>query len=114
MSTRRKPRLVDAPMALASDGTPLLNITHLVDAPDPVAAIRGLLAAGHTLFVGVVVPARDRKRFAGEVEDALADVVGRTGTRLTSKASARSWEAQASAHRGRAGSRARRPRGRRP
>ena len=114
MSARQKPRLVDAPMALTSDSTPLLNLTHVVDATNLVAAVRRLLAAGHTLFVGVVVPARDRKRLAGEVEDALADVVGRTGARLTSKASARSWEAQASAHRGRAGSRARRPRGRRP
>ena len=82
MSTRRKPRLVDAPTAWASDGTLLLNITHLVDAGDPVAAVRRLLADGHTLFIGVAVPLRDRQRLAKDVEDALADAVGRMGPKV--------------------------------
>jgi streptomycin 6-kinase len=83
MSTRKHPaKLIDAPMALASDGTPLLNITHVVDATDPVAVVRTLLAAGHTLFIGVVVPARCRRRMAKDIDDAATEVACRIGGRV--------------------------------
>ena len=42
----------DAPMALASDGKLLVNVTHLKDG-DILEAARELLDAGHTLFVGI-------------------------------------------------------------
>jgi hypothetical protein len=83
VSTRRKPtKLVDVPMAIASDGTPLLNITHLVDAADPVATVRRLLAEGHTLFVGVMAPPGYRKRMAKDIEDAAAELACRIGERV--------------------------------
>jgi len=86
---RRKPRLVDSPMALASDGTPLLNVTHLVDVDDPVAAVRRLLADGHTLFIGVTLPTELRREHLREVHDVLADAVGRLGPRLRVRKGAR-------------------------
>jgi hypothetical protein len=82
MSTRRRGKLLDAPMAITSHGQPLLNITHLDDATDPVAVVRRFLAAGHTVFIGVAVPPRDRKRMAKDIEDAAAEIVCRIGGRL--------------------------------
>jgi len=82
VSTRRRGKLLDAPMALTSDGEPLLNIAHLNDAADPVAMVRRLLAEGHTIFVGVTVPRRDRRRLMKDIEDAAAEIVCRIGGRL--------------------------------
>lgn len=86
MKTTKKPKrggkLVDAPMALASDGTLLLNVAHLDGMANVVAAVQRLLDDGHQVFVGVAVPARLRRELLRDVEDAAADVVGRLGPRL--------------------------------
>jgi hypothetical protein len=103
----------DAPMALASDGKLLVNVTHLKDG-DILEAARELLDAGHTLFVGIAVPARHRKRLARDVDDAAADMVGRLGALISARASFRSSAPPASVSRGRPASRVARPRGRRP
>ena len=82
MSTRRRGKLLDPPMAITSDGQPLLNITHLDEAADPVAVVGRLLAEGHAVFIGVAVPARYRKRLAKDIEGAAAEIVCRIGGRL--------------------------------
>jgi hypothetical protein len=112
-------RVVQAPMAVTSDGMIVVNATHLAVEPTLDAAIRYAKESGHDVFVGVVVPRGLRDEFVREVDDALADVVGRLGPRLTSSAvrasaSSPSSVAQASARRDRPEGRAPRPRGRRP
>jgi hypothetical protein len=69
-------------MAMTSDGKPLLNVTHLNEATDPAAVVRRLLVEGQTLFIGVAVPARYRKRLAKDIEGAAAEIVCRIGGRL--------------------------------
>jgi hypothetical protein len=69
-------------MAITSDGQALLNIAHLIDATDPLAAVTKLVAEGRRLFIGVVVPARDRRRLAKDIEDAAAEIICRIGGRL--------------------------------
>ena len=114
------PPLLDAPMAVASDGTVLLNLTHIVaDKNDLDAIIAVACATGLPVFVGVVVPVRHRARLAHDIDDALAGAAGRIGATLTSSvrgesASGPSLGAPALDHRDQRGRRAPRPRGRRP
>ena len=111
MTPKKMGSFVDAPTALASDGSLMVNVTHLLN-DDPLVALRQLLKDGHQLFVGVVVPGELRGRLLKEVDDSLADVVGRVGVKLT-EASARSSGPPASKSRGRPGPPAAHPRGRR-
>jgi hypothetical protein len=82
VSARRAAKLLDTPMAITSDGQPLLNITHMEEASDPVGVVERLLDEGHTLFIGVAVPARYRRRLAKDIEGAAAEIVCRIGGRL--------------------------------
>ena len=86
MKTTEKPKragkLLDAPLAVASDGTLLVNVAHLDGMPDPVAAVQRLVDDGHQVFVGVAVPAPLRRELLRDIDGAAADVVGRLGPRL--------------------------------
>jgi hypothetical protein len=73
---------MDAPIAVASDGTIIVNATHLDAGTDPIAAVRRLLDEGHEIFVGVVVPNNLRRELLRDVDDAAADLVGRLGAKL--------------------------------
>jgi hypothetical protein len=66
-------------MALASDGTLLLNIamTHGPDAPE--ALLERALARGGKVFIGVALPGRHRARLLHDIDDAALDVAGRIG-----------------------------------
>jgi len=77
----RVSKISDAPMAVASDGTVLLNLTHLENG-DALAAARKLLDGGHEVFVGVAVPARLRRELLQGIDDGAADLVGRLGAQI--------------------------------
>jgi hypothetical protein len=72
----------DAPMAVTSDGSVLVNVMQLDVGCDPTEAVRVLLKLHHEVFVGVVVRKGHRRTLMRDVDDALADVVGRLGPRL--------------------------------
>ncbi len=84
VSASKRPRIVDAPMAITSAGDVVVNVTHVEDGAeaDPVAAVRRLVAAGHEVFVGVVVPKALRREVFRDVHDVLADVVGRAAPKI--------------------------------
>ena len=109
MIPRGASAILDAPIAFASDGTMLVNATHLGRGERNIDDVVGYAkATGLPVFVGVAVPARLRKRFVREIDDASADVVGRLGPKLTAsgeRASASSRSAGAP-RRGRRGPRA--------
>lgn len=75
-------QLIDVPLALASDGTMLVSITHLEQIDDVAAVIARLIGEGHRLFIGVAVPGALRAKLLRDVDDGLADVVGRLGVRV--------------------------------
>jgi hypothetical protein len=73
-------------MAITSDGSLVVSMTHIDGDVDDVAAkLRQLLDEGHEVFVGVVVPAGLRRELDRDLEEVLADVVGRLGPRLRSR-----------------------------
>ena len=78
----RRAALIDAPMAIASDGSVLVNLTHLDSSGDVIEDARRLMRDGHQVFIGVALAPGMRRLVMGELEDALADVVGRVGARL--------------------------------
>ena len=81
MTTRKKPNVSDAPMAIASNGMVLVNLTHLENG-DVLEAARKHLDEGHQVFVGVVVPRHLRASLAKDFEDAASDLTCRIGGRL--------------------------------
>jgi hypothetical protein len=102
-------------MALASDANIVVNAIQLGPGMSLDDVVRYAKATGSPVFVGVAVPARLRKRFVREIDDALADVVGRLGPRLTAfgraSASSRAEERRSSGpSRDRPGAHARRRR----
>jgi len=106
-----------APMALASDGSLLLNIAEFQDETSPDALLRAAQATGLVVFVGVIVPANRRKTLLHYLDDAVAEVAGRIGAKLTAEsasASSPSSGAPGPAHQDPRGRRAPHPRGRRP
>jgi hypothetical protein len=84
VTSTKKPKLVDAPLAVTSAGDVVLNITHVEDGAevDPVAAVRRLLDVGHEVFVGVVIPKALRPELLRDVHDVLADAVGRAAPKI--------------------------------
>ncbi len=85
MSRRRNPAIVEAPLAVASDGAILVNAIQLGSKTDLDALVAYAEVTGLSIFVGVVVPARLRGRFTRELDDMSADVVGRLAPRLVRK-----------------------------
>jgi hypothetical protein len=113
--TPRRTKISMAQMAVASDGGVLVNVAQLTTSDSLAAILKLADRTGLDVFVGVVVPGRLRGRVLRDVDDALADVVGRWGPKITSpvgEASA-SDHAVARGHRGRRGRREERLRPRR-
>ena len=109
--------VLDAPIALASDGTLLVNVAQLSPGTVLDEILRYAEVTGLPIFIGVAVPGRLYKRFVRELDDAVADVVGRLGPRVTASceresASSRSSGERASASPGQRAGRVRRPQGR--
>jgi hypothetical protein len=76
-------------MALASDGSILVNAAQLTTKDDLAAVVECARASGLPVFVGVIVPDRLRKEVLRDLDDAAADIVGRLGARLAPKRSRR-------------------------
>ena len=104
-------------MAVASDGAVLVNAHQLAVKDDLAAVVECAEESGLDVFVGVMVPAEMRANVMRNLDDALADVVGRIGERLTgagksASASSRSAADSRRARQGPPAAPARRPRGR--
>lgn len=82
MSRRRKAGVVEAPLAVTPGFAVLVNALHLGTGDDLDAIVRYAKASGLPVFVGVAVPTRMRGRFAVELDDLAADVVGRLAPRM--------------------------------
>jgi hypothetical protein len=96
---RRTPRrLHDAALALAVDGTLLLNAAHAfaIERHQPDAAellLRQVLASGVAVFIGVPLQGRDRtealRRLANGAADAAGHIVGQRRRRVRDRKSGR-------------------------
>jgi len=80
--SRRPPRVSTAPMAVASDGGVLVNAAQLTTSDSLAAIVKVAERTGLGVFVGILVPARLQRGVLRDVDDALADVVGRLGPKL--------------------------------
>ncbi len=111
----RRATISMAQMAVASDSGVLVNVAQLTTSDSLAAILKLAERTGLHVFVGVVVPERLRKRVLRDVHDALADVVGRLGPKLTSPVvgASASDHAVARGHRGCRGRREERLRPRR-
>lgn len=67
---------------MTSDASIIVNANQLGTATDLDAVVRYARATGLPVFVGVVVPVGLVPGVLRDVDDALADVVGRLGPRL--------------------------------
>ena len=85
MSPSKKVRVTvsDAPMAVLSSGEVALSVTHLDGMAQLIAKIEKLVPVGHEVFIGLVVPRELRTRLIKELDDSVADVIGRVGTLIT-------------------------------
>jgi hypothetical protein len=77
-------------MAVASDGSLIVNAGHLSVKDDLAAVVEVAEKTGLPVFVGVAVPVRLRRAVLRDIDDALADVVGRLGPRLLKRRGRRS------------------------
>jgi hypothetical protein len=77
MRPRRKRRderaYHQAPLAVASDGSLIANLLAVGEG-SVLAALERLRAAGHTVFVGVVVSGAERQAVMAEIDDAAAEI----------------------------------------
>lgn len=105
-----------APMAVTSDGTVLVNLTHVLDGEDALTLVDAL-PKNATVFVGIAVPDRSRQKVMHTIDNATAELVAIIGGKRAlgiASASGPSSEEQASTRRGRREDRAPRRRDRRP
>ena len=79
---RRRTKLSMAPMAIASDGSIVVNAAQLGTKSDLTSVVECAARSGLAVFVGVVVPGRMAEQFLKNVDDSMADIVGRLGPRL--------------------------------
>jgi hypothetical protein len=74
MSRRRKPRVVKAPMAVASDGSILINVAASAGPHDTVKLVERAVAEGCPIFAGVTVSAQERRLVLTHLDDATAEI----------------------------------------
>jgi hypothetical protein len=67
----------DAPLAVAVDGTVLLNVTEVDGTDDADAALRQAEARGDVVFVGIVAKADEAAAVLARLADAGAEAVAR-------------------------------------
>ncbi len=82
MRSRPSKTVCTAPMAVASDGSVLVNAYQLATKDGLAAAIEAARRTALVVFVGVVVPAKFGGKMAKDIDDATADVAGRLGAKL--------------------------------
>jgi thiamine pyrophosphate-dependent acetolactate synthase large subunit-like protein len=72
-------KLSKAPMAIASDGTILVNATRLTCEDGIEEAIKAALATGRPVFIGVELDPKTAGRALERLDDAVAEIAGRIG-----------------------------------
>ena len=75
-------KVIDSPLAVASDGAVVINITHLDLDPLEPGLVARLVEAGHLVLVAIAVPDRLGPELAKNIGDGAADLVGRLGPRV--------------------------------
>lgn len=83
---RRRPKVSMAPMAVTSTGEVLVNAYQLGREDHLEAVVEAARTTGLAVFVGVAILPRLREHVLDDVDDVLADVVGRLGPKLTASA----------------------------
>jgi hypothetical protein len=76
MSRRRSKKVSTAPMAVASDGTLLLNIAMTDGPADPRKLVERALAQGSPVFIGVIANRSEVAVTKRWMDDATFEVVG--------------------------------------
>jgi hypothetical protein len=71
-----------APMAVASDGSIVINAAEFSNDLDPEVLAKFAVTTGAAVFVGLVVPPRLIGRLRKDLDDAAADIAGRLGGKL--------------------------------
>ncbi len=66
-----------APLALALDGSVLLNVTSLLDAATVAKVAAALAVDPAALFIGTTVPKAHRAQVLTRIDDAAAEVAAR-------------------------------------
>jgi hypothetical protein len=74
-------RLHAAALALASDGSLLVNLAHLHNTQDPAGLLRVAVGHGGALFLGVTLTRRESRDVARWVEDSTAEATAHLGGR---------------------------------
>jgi hypothetical protein len=87
-------------MAVASDGSVIVNAHQLAVADDLAVAVEAAQRTGLVVFVGVVVPDSEAKKLAKPIDDAAAEVAARVGAKLTAGRGSASCRSSAAARSG--------------
>lgn len=80
--SRRKPRLMRAPLFVASDGTLILNMYATTDAADAQSALAEALKTGRPITIGVALTDREADDLLEDLGDGVNDTVNRVGVDL--------------------------------
>jgi len=80
--TRRSKRVCLAPLAVASDGSLLINMAEFQDDVRVEALVSSAKATGLVVFVAVVVPDGFREQVRRDLADAATDMAGRLGPKV--------------------------------
>ena len=75
-------KVIDAPMAVASDGRIVINVTHLDLDPMEPGLVARLVQAGALVLVAIAVPDRLGPELLRDVDDAASEIAGRLGPRV--------------------------------
>jgi hypothetical protein len=86
---RARGRLHQAPLALATDGTVLVNVARLVDRDDLDRVIEHARDQGGPIFVGVLVPTADMPGLLHDLDDAAAEIAAWVSVRRHRRGSRR-------------------------
>ncbi|MFI5302625.1 MAG: hypothetical protein ACHREM_31435 [Polyangiales bacterium] len=76
------PQILDAPLAVASDGTVLIGVAWLDHSSKAIDVAQKLVDEGQTIFIGIAIPRSMRADVLAEIENGAAEVAGRLGGRL--------------------------------
>ncbi len=79
--SRSNPSFSTAPLALASDGTILVNVAQLVTEDDLEAVIDAAKKHQGPIFIGVPLTKAETKSALARMDDAAAEIAARIGGR---------------------------------
>jgi hydrogenase maturation factor len=85
----RKPRLLEAPLLVASDGTLVINVHATTDADDAESALAEALKTNRAVVIAVALSNAEAEKLLADLGDGVADSVGRVGVDLLRRRSRR-------------------------